>query len=91
DPLCEPLGGEFRNNASAMTNKTISLCDGLTISRSIAEVGAILSLLRRRANMLRVRHALDAAVHRRHLPPAGLRLTGSGADGAGAGRYLSAA
>ncbi|MGR3497965.1 MAG: hypothetical protein ACU0E9_03570 [Limimaricola soesokkakensis] len=44
-----------------MTNKTISQHDGLTISRSIADVDAVLSLLRRQADALRVRHALDAA------------------------------
>ncbi|MCZ4261910.1 hypothetical protein O4G76_13780 [Limimaricola sp. G21655-S1] len=44
-----------------MTHKTISQHDGLTISRSIADVDALLSLLRRQADALRVRHALDAA------------------------------
>lgn len=44
-----------------MTSKTISQHDSLTISRSIADVDAVLSLLRRQADMLRVRHALDAA------------------------------
>lgn len=44
-----------------MINKTISQRDGLKISRSIADVDAVLSLLRRQADMLRVRHALDAA------------------------------
>ncbi len=44
-----------------MTNKTISQYDSLTISRSIADVDAVLSLLRRQADALRVRHALEAA------------------------------
>ncbi len=44
-----------------MTMKTISQRDSLTISRSIADVDAVLSLLRRQADILRVRHALDAA------------------------------
>ena len=44
-----------------MTNKTIIQHDNLTISRSIADVDAVLSLLRRQADALRVRHALDAA------------------------------
>lgn len=44
-----------------MTNKNTSHYDSLTISRSIADVDAVLSLLRRQADALRVRHALDAA------------------------------
>jgi hypothetical protein len=44
-----------------MTHSTTSHYDSLTISRSIADVGAVLSLLRRQADTLRVRHALDAA------------------------------
>ncbi|WP_090114033.1 hypothetical protein [Limimaricola pyoseonensis] len=44
-----------------MTTKTISQHDSLTISRSIADVDVVLSLLRRQADILRVRHALDAA------------------------------
>jgi hypothetical protein len=44
-----------------MTHSTTSHYDSITISRSIADVDAVLSLLRRQADTLRVRHALDAA------------------------------
>jgi hypothetical protein len=44
-----------------MTHSNTSYYDNLTISRSIADVDAVLSLLRRQADALRVRHALDAA------------------------------
>ncbi len=44
-----------------MTNKTIIQHDNLTISRSIADVDAVLSLLRRQDDMSRVHHALDTA------------------------------
>ncbi len=44
-----------------MTTTTISRRDGLMMSRSIADVDAVLSLLRRQADVFRVRSALDAA------------------------------
>lgn len=44
-----------------MTYSNTSHYDSLTISRSIADVDAVLSLLRRQVDALRVRHALDAA------------------------------
>ncbi|MBB3713298.1 hypothetical protein FHS00_002900 [Limimaricola variabilis] len=44
-----------------MTHSTTSHYDSITISRSSADVDAVLSLLRRQADALRVRHALDAA------------------------------
>ncbi len=46
---------------TTMTNKTILQHDSLTISRSIADVDAVLSLLRRQADISRVRLALDTA------------------------------
>ncbi len=44
-----------------MTMKTISQRDSMTISRSIADVDAVLSLLRRQADSLRIQSALIVA------------------------------